>query len=330
MIRGVGVRRRQFDWPNRPGSIAPSRPCSGSSTPRSTRSTTAPRKRAWTAWPANASSTAATAGINCWPSAAAFGEHAPDAPASCGPSAKARRPTAISLTAGRPTTGWRGSCSGRWTALVGARSWTTASASTSTAGTTTWRRAIWRPWTSLSRGCCGSPIISSRSAARTACCRWRTSASRTVWIDHTAYQQQRHKQCAFNLYAAAMLEHALAPLARCAATGQRADELARRGRETSGGRRAAVLEPRARSVRQQPSLARRREAAAALRPLAGHGDPVRPVPRGNTAASLRALVDCPAEMGLSYPCNACWRFWALARLGGPTLSSAISASAGRR
>ena len=32
-----------------------------------------------------------------------------------------------------------------------------------------------------------------------------------VWIDHVAYRQQRHKQCAFNLYAAAMLEHALAP-----------------------------------------------------------------------------------------------------------------------
>ena len=35
-----------------------------------------------------------------------------------------------------------------------------------------------------------------------------------VWIDHSAYQRQRHKQCAFNLYAAAMLEHALAPIAR--------------------------------------------------------------------------------------------------------------------
>ena len=38
-----------------------------------------------------------------------------------------------------------------------------------------------------------------------------------VWIDHDAYKQQRHKQCAFNLYAAAMLRHAFAPLA--SATG---------------------------------------------------------------------------------------------------------------
>jgi hypothetical protein len=34
----------------------------------------------------------------------------------------------------------------------------------------------------------------------------------TVWIDHIAYKQNRHKQCAFNLYTAAMLKNALAPL----------------------------------------------------------------------------------------------------------------------
>ncbi|NOS71178.1 MAG: alpha-L-rhamnosidase, partial [Verrucomicrobia bacterium] len=39
----------------------------------------------------------------------------------------------------------------------------------------------------------------------------------SVWIDHNAYKLQRHKQCAFNLYAAAMFQHALAPLARAVA-----------------------------------------------------------------------------------------------------------------
>ena len=40
----------------------------------------------------------------------------------------------------------------------------------------------------------------------------------SVWIDHIAYQRQRHKQCAFNLYVAGAMERALVPL--CQAFGQ--------------------------------------------------------------------------------------------------------------
>ena len=36
-------------------------------------------------------------------------------------------------------------------------------------------------------------------------------------------------------------------------------------------------------------------------------------PGGNTAASVRALAECPSEMGYSYPANQGWRMWALAR-----------------
>ena len=32
-------------------------------------------------------------------------------------------------------------------------------------------------------------------------------------------------------------------------------------------------------------------------------------PNGHTAAALRALAETPPEMGLSYPCNAGWRYW---------------------
>ncbi len=65
----------------------------------------------------------------------------------------------------------------------------------------------------------------------------------SVWIDHIAYQQQRHKQCAFNLYAAAMLQNALAFL--CDAFGDRLRAQAARdfGRRLSGGHGAALLEP---------------------------------------------------------------------------------------
>ena len=45
----------------------------------------------------------------------------------------------------------------------------------------------------------------------------------SVWIDHSAYQAQRHKQCAFNLYAAAAMQHALAPLCQAMGNPERAD-----------------------------------------------------------------------------------------------------------
>ena len=42
----------------------------------------------------------------------------------------------------------------------------------------------------------------------------------SVWIDHSAYQVQRHKQCSFNLYAAAAMQHALAPLCKAMANAE--------------------------------------------------------------------------------------------------------------
>ncbi len=76
---GEGPRRRACAGASSPGrtlrcSAAPSRPCNACSTPRSTPSTTAPRKRWSTAWAASASNTAATAATSCTPSTCAFGE----------------------------------------------------------------------------------------------------------------------------------------------------------------------------------------------------------------------------------------------------------------
>ena len=141
-----------------------------------------------------------------------------------------------------------------------------------------------------------------------------------MWIDHIAYQRQRHKQCAFNLYAAAMFQHALAPI--CRAFGDRANEEASLnfGRQLQA---AAVrrfwspqretfinnlpwLDEKKPDEEQQPRMCDRSLATAIL---------FDQCPGGRTANPLRALVECPPEMGFSYPANAGWRLWALAQGG---------------
>jgi hypothetical protein len=136
-----------------------------------------------------------------------------------------------------------------------------------------------------------------------------------VWMDHIAYQRQRHKQCAFNLYAAAMLQYALAPI--CRAFGDRASEEA----ATKMGQRIQAAAVRrfwspARETfinnlpwleeEHQPRMCDRSLATAIL---------FDQCPGGRSANLIRALAECPPEMGFSYPCNAGWRLWALAQGG---------------
>ncbi|NLF06566.1 MAG: alpha-L-rhamnosidase [Pirellulaceae bacterium] len=136
-----------------------------------------------------------------------------------------------------------------------------------------------------------------------------------VWIDHIAFKTARHKQCSFNLYSAAMLEHALAPIARARGDERRAEELARRGRKLREQTVRRFWCPKRKlfvdnlpwlDEEKSPRLSDRALATAVL---------FDQCPGSDTAASVKALVECPPEMGLSYPCNACWRYWALAQAG---------------
>jgi alpha-L-rhamnosidase len=137
----------------------------------------------------------------------------------------------------------------------------------------------------------------------------------TVWMDHIAYKQQRHKACSFNLYAAAMLSHALAPIADILGEPARANEF----RQLSASILAAVVrrfwDPRRKLfVANLPWVKEEKETRLCDRSLATsilHDQ----CPGGAVQAALQALAECPAEMGLSYPCNAGWRYWALSRLG---------------
>lgn len=127
----------------------------------------------------------------------------------------------------------------------------------------------------------------------------------SVWIDHHAYRHQRHKQCAFNLYAAAMLRHGLAKLAGLFGDDPGALLAAASEIETAAVARFWNREKRV----FEAGDGRMCDRSLATAILFGQ------CPGGDTAAALRALAECPPEMGLSYPANAVWRYWALAKCG---------------
>jgi len=136
-----------------------------------------------------------------------------------------------------------------------------------------------------------------------------------VWMDHYAYRQQRHKQCAFNLYAAAMLRFAFAPLARAAKNEEWAgfaatfaERILTAAQKTFWSDEAHLF------INNLPWKAEEGEARMCDRSLATallFGL----CPSNDTTTILRTLADCPPSMGLSYPANAGWRYWALAEGG---------------
>ena len=137
----------------------------------------------------------------------------------------------------------------------------------------------------------------------------------SVYIDHNAYTKKRHKQCAFNLYASAMALHALAPL--CAAFGDATWEKA--ARIFGNGLLAATVNTfwdpaRNIFVNNKPWLDEEQGIRLCDRSLAT-AILFDQCPGGKTSPSLQTLVDCPSTMGFSYPANAGWRLWALAKGG---------------
>ncbi len=137
----------------------------------------------------------------------------------------------------------------------------------------------------------------------------------TVWMDHIAYKMQRHKQCAFNLYVAAMLQKALSPIAEARGDRENADKFRQRGKTLLENTIAKYWDPdRKTFVNNRPWTKEENEVRMDDRSLS-NAILFDQCPDGDTTESLRLLVEQPPEMGYSYPCNACWRYWALCRLG---------------
>jgi hypothetical protein len=132
-------------------------------------------------------------------------------------------------------------------------------------------------------------------------------------MDHNAYLMQRHKQCAFNLYAAAAFRHALAPLARAFGDTSAADTVDGLGRELEAAAQRRFWDrERQLYIANLPWRAEEGRARTCDRSLAT-SMLFDQCPGGAHAAAVKMLTECPEEMGLSYPANAVWRYWALAR-----------------
>jgi hypothetical protein len=137
----------------------------------------------------------------------------------------------------------------------------------------------------------------------------------SVWIDHSAFLRQRHKQCAFNLYVGAAMKHALAPL--CQAFGK--PEQARAITAFGDVLEQAVIkafwdESRGLFVVNRPWLNEEKDIRLCDRSLST-AILYNQCPSGSMAAAIKALAEPAPELGFSYPCNAGWRLTALAKAG---------------
>ncbi|MFN4147525.1 MAG: alpha-L-rhamnosidase N-terminal domain-containing protein [Runella sp.] len=136
-----------------------------------------------------------------------------------------------------------------------------------------------------------------------------------VWIDHSAYKRQRHKTCAFNLYIAAMMQRAFAPL--CEAFGMWS--MANRAKTIGSEIQAAVVKTfwsasKGVFINNLPWVAEENEERLCDRSLAT-AILFDQCPQNNTKFCARSLATPPSNLGLSYPANANWRYWALAKVG---------------
>ncbi len=136
-----------------------------------------------------------------------------------------------------------------------------------------------------------------------------------VWMDTTAYKQQHHKMCAFNLYAAAMMQHALAPLCEAFNDPDKAATVRAFGARLQEASIGYFWNREAQSfVINQPWIAEERTPQFCDRSMAMaimYGM----CPGNQIAGALDLLATMPENVGMSYPANAGWRLWGLAAGG---------------
>ena len=135
----------------------------------------------------------------------------------------------------------------------------------------------------------------------------------SVWIDHDAFDEQRDKQCAFNLYVIGMLRVGYCPLARLAGETAAADHAAEFAERLLCDVVATFWCPAegvyVSNLPWSGTTRRYDDRSLAMSILFGL------CPDDNTVAAGRLLVEMPAGVGRSYPANAIWRSRALIAVG---------------
>ena len=134
-----------------------------------------------------------------------------------------------------------------------------------------------------------------------------------VWIDHSGFEKQSHKMCSFNLYIAAMLKYAFAPLAEAFGDKKQQNDAIEFSKHIH---KAAVKkfwsDKHKMFIDNLPWLKSEKNIRTHDRTLST-AILYDLCPDNNINASVKTIVDCPDSMGLSYPANAGWRLWALAK-----------------
>jgi hypothetical protein len=135
----------------------------------------------------------------------------------------------------------------------------------------------------------------------------------SVYLDHTAYKQNRHKQLALNLYVAAMCKNALAPLCALYDRKDLEKDVLEYGEAIKQGcinkfwdvkRKVYINNLTWEKEEGEIRYCDRSLSTALIYDLC---------PDGETDESLRILIECPSGLGTSYPCNAVWPLWALVK-----------------
>jgi hypothetical protein len=138
-----------------------------------------------------------------------------------------------------------------------------------------------------------------------------------VWMDNeAAFQQQRHKKCAFNLFTAGVLRRCLVPMAellgetRDAANFKAsADAVLNATVGAFWSRKRGLFVSNLPWFTEEGGNARLDDRSLATALL------FEQCPRGQTDNVVAALAEPSAELGMSFPANAHWRLQALAYHG---------------